>query len=263
MRRDLNIVAWLNGDKATKRAGEMYGRYRFGHFYYSDQRPRFHPTLISLLHSCSPGQKVCDVGCGHGYWVRYLAGLGNVRGEDIVAVDIAPENIEELREEGFTAMTGDAAALDLPSGEFDLTISSGVIHHTPDYRKSFSELVRVTKPGGIIYVSVYNLFHPYFWLVHRLLTPVRWFYWHVSKKIARFVYYLALPVAQPVFLFRTGRFAPRADFEVHLMDQVFTPRAHLFTDRRIRELCVSENVEIIKKGFVHGGMMREVVLRVR
>jgi len=254
-------VSSASGDKTTKRAEEMYNRYRFGRFYYADKRPRFHPTLISLLHSCSAGQKVCDVGCGRGYWVRYLAGLGQVPRQDIVAVDIAPQNVKELRDEGFNAVTGDAAALDLPPDEFDLTISSGVIHHTTDYRKSFSELVRVTKPGGVVYVAVYNVLHPYFWLVHRLLAPVRWFYWNVSKKIAGIVYYLAIPVAQPVFLFRTGRFAPRADFEVHLMDQVFTPRAHLFSGRRIRELCESESVEIIKKGFVHGGMMREVVLR--
>ena len=38
----------------------------------------------------------------------------------------------------------------------DLVISNGVIMITPDARTSFNELVRITKPGGTLVVSVYN-----------------------------------------------------------------------------------------------------------
>jgi SAM-dependent methyltransferase len=249
-------------NKTAQRAQELYNRYRFGQFSYSAKRLSFHPTLVSILNSCAPHQKVCDIGCGCGFWVRYLAGLGRTPKKNIVCVDIAPDNIEELRSEGFSAQVGDAGDLDLPDDCSDVTISSGVIHHTHDPSKSFSELVRITKDGGLIYLAVYNIFHPYFWLVYKLAAPLRWFYWNAGKKIAGILFWLAVPIAQPIFLLRTGRFAPLTDLRVHLMDQVFTPRAHLFSNRDIQRLCDHEPVQIVSRGFVHGRLMREAVIRV-
>ncbi len=250
-------------NKTAERAQELYNRYRFGKFSYSRKRLSFHPTLVSILESCTLDQKVYDIGCGSGFWACFLADLGRVPKKNIVCVDIAPDNIDDLRSQGFHALVGDASDLDLPANCSDVTISSGVMHHTHDYRKSFSELVRITKDNGIIYLAVYNVFHPYFWLVYKLATPIRWFYWNVSRKIAHLLFWLAVPLAQPIFLIRTGRFAPLADLRVHLMDQVFTPRAHLFSDRDIRGLCEAEGVQIIGKGFVHGRLMREAVIRVK
>ena len=44
---------------------------------------------------------------------------------------------------------------------FDLVYSWGVIHHTPNTEKAYSELVRVAKPGGHIKMMVYNRKSPY------------------------------------------------------------------------------------------------------
>jgi SAM-dependent methyltransferase len=249
-------------NRTTRRAKELYNRYRFGEFSYADKRSGFQPNLVSILESCTADQTVHDIGCGHGYWARYLVDLGVVPREKVVCIDLAPENVRELRAQGFNAKVGDAGNLDLPDDCSDVTISSGVIHHTEDPRRSFSEVVRITKPGGIIYLTVYNVFHPYFWLVHKLTAPIRWAYWNISRRMADILFYVAAPVAQPIFLIRTGRFARTSDLRVHLMDQVFTPRAHLFSDRGIRRLCDDQEVTIFEKGFLHGGMMREAVIRV-
>ena len=86
-------------NKTTERAKTIYDRYRFGQFSYAGKRPGFHPTLMSILESCTPDQKVCDIGCGRGFWMYLLADMGVVPKSNIVCVDIAPETfVEAVRE---------------------------------------------------------------------------------------------------------------------------------------------------------------------
>src|SRR5262249_39377154 len=63
---------------------------------------------------------------------------------------------------------------------FDIVYSWGVIHHSPNMEKAFSEIVRCAKPGGVIKIMVYNrhsLFVFYKWVLHALLhgKPLRTF----------------------------------------------------------------------------------------
>ncbi len=44
----------------------------------------------------------------------------------------------------------------LPDNHFDYSYSVGVLHHTGDPLQGFRHLVRVTKPGGVIIVSLYS-----------------------------------------------------------------------------------------------------------
>ncbi|MFZ9823700.1 MAG: class I SAM-dependent methyltransferase, partial [Gemmataceae bacterium] len=39
-----------------------------------------------------------------------------------------------------------------PDNHFDAVISNSIIHHIPDPALVFSEMVRVTKPGGLLFV---------------------------------------------------------------------------------------------------------------
>ena len=51
-----------------------------------------------------------------------------------------------------------------PSDAFDLVISSGVAHHTPDPRRAVEECARVLAPGGRLYLRVYNRHSLYRWV---------------------------------------------------------------------------------------------------
>jgi SAM-dependent methyltransferase len=46
--------------------------------------------------------------------------------------------------------------MELPDNRFDYSYSVGVLHHTGDPLRGFQEMVRVTKPGGVVIVSLYN-----------------------------------------------------------------------------------------------------------
>jgi SAM-dependent methyltransferase len=46
--------------------------------------------------------------------------------------------------------------LPLKTGAFNLGYSSGVLHHTPDPRAAFAQVVRSVAPGGRIYIWMYG-----------------------------------------------------------------------------------------------------------
>jgi SAM-dependent methyltransferase len=52
----------------------------------------------------------------------------------------------------------DLRAPGLRRGAFDVVISSGVLHHTPDPRASFAAVARLARPGGIVVVGLYNTY---------------------------------------------------------------------------------------------------------
>jgi SAM-dependent methyltransferase len=70
------------------------------------------------------------------------------------------------------------SVLDLPpewGARFDFVCSSGVIHHTRDWRQGLREIYRVLRPGGLAYVFVYGAGGLFWALVDRcraLVTPV-------------------------------------------------------------------------------------------
>ena len=46
----------------------------------------------------------------------------------------------------------DAKGLPLPTGSFDAVVSNSIVHHIPEPRRVLAEMVRVTAPGGKLFV---------------------------------------------------------------------------------------------------------------
>jgi ubiquinone/menaquinone biosynthesis C-methylase UbiE len=134
-----------------------------------------------------------------------------------------------LRQKGFNAVIGDVLALPFGNNVSDLTVCIGVIHHTDDPFKAFSELARITKPGGYIYLNVYNKLNPYYYLVHRATFPIRYCYWNYSRKVVDIVYPISKLLFQPLAYVTLGKFLDDKTGKTMFMDQVITPRAHLFS----------------------------------
>ncbi len=98
-----------------------------------------------------------DVGCGVGHWARALAQVlpSNTR---ITGVDREEEWIRgaALRADRAGLGTrcefirGDATALPFADGIFDMATCQTVLIHLPDPKLALQEMMRVTKPGGIV-----------------------------------------------------------------------------------------------------------------
>ena len=103
------------------------------------------------------GEQVLEIGGGMGTDLAQFARNGaNVTDVDLSGghLQIAQENFR-LRGLAGTFVHHDAEALPFERDTFDLVYSNGVIHHTPNTKRTVAEILRVLKPGGRAIVMVY------------------------------------------------------------------------------------------------------------
>ena len=106
-----------------------------------------------------PGHIVLDVGCGPGTdtipLAQKVSSSGQVFGidHDMKMIAEAEQRALKARVSGWvTHKCADAKALPFESDYFDACRSERLFEHLPDPQTVFSEIVRVTKPGGWIVV---------------------------------------------------------------------------------------------------------------
>lgn len=95
------------------------------------------------------GQSVLDVGGGPGYFADAFTDRG------AFYVGLEPD-AGEMTAAGLTLSTsvrGDGTCLPLRTDSFDVAYSSNVAEHVPDFRALGDEMVRVTRPGGLVILS--------------------------------------------------------------------------------------------------------------
>jgi SAM-dependent methyltransferase len=102
------------------------------------------------------GARVLEVGCGPGHLAIRLT---RQHGLDVTGLDLDPAMIERARANADrhgggdgrgrpSFLVGDVAALPLPSGSFDLVVSTLSMHHWADPTAGLAEIGRVLRQGG-------------------------------------------------------------------------------------------------------------------
>ncbi len=104
-----------------------------------------------------------DVGCGVGHWGKLLASVMPecVR---VTGVDREPQWVEQAtaraRSSGvadrFSYRLGEAEHLPFADNSFDLATCQTLLIHLPNPERAISEMLRVTKPGGLVAVAEPN-----------------------------------------------------------------------------------------------------------
>ncbi|HVP29452.1 MAG TPA: class I SAM-dependent methyltransferase [Myxococcota bacterium] len=104
------------------------------------------------------GARVLEVGCGMGCMAMNWAREGAL----VTAVDLNPVAVAETRRRFATfglaaeVREADGEALPFEDGRFAFAFSWGVLHHSPQPRRSIAELHRVLAPGGRVGVMLYH-----------------------------------------------------------------------------------------------------------
>jgi SAM-dependent methyltransferase len=115
-------------------------------------------TLRRRLGAAHAG-RLLDVGCGVGALHPYLAGLfDQISGVDVSAPCIAeaarrsPDNSYAVAEPGAP----------LAGGPYDVTLAVCTLHHVPpnDWQAFAADMVRVTRPGGLVCIIEHNPLNP-------------------------------------------------------------------------------------------------------
>lgn len=105
-------------------------------------------TINKIPFSILEEKKVLDVGCGSGRYSRALLQLG---AKEVVGVDAHKPAFEAT---GFSFKKGSVLALPFKENEFDFVFCNGVLHHTKNWQKGISEMARVLKPNGWLWLYV-------------------------------------------------------------------------------------------------------------
>lgn len=110
------------------------------------------------------GRVVVDVGGGGGWFTREF----RRRGAHAFLFEPDPAELGGRPSDG--TVVADGYLLPLADGVADVAFSSNVLEHVADPQTFLSEQIRVTRPGGLIYVSFTNWLSP--WGGHE------WAPWH-------------------------------------------------------------------------------------
>jgi SAM-dependent methyltransferase len=118
------------------------------HWWYQGRR---HVLARAIGRLGLPAQaQILDAGCGSGRNMVELARLGTV-----IGVELSPTSVRLARERDVGEVI-EGSVMDMPfeDSSFDLTVSLDVIEHLEDDVGALHELRRVTKPGGVLLVTV-------------------------------------------------------------------------------------------------------------
>jgi len=164
----------LPGEKSTRDAASRtdsrsisasFSR-EWAHFEYDDKtwaldvQARTELLLKELdVHSSElQGKLLLDAGCGNGSLSRGI----NRFGCEVVAIDVS-ESVERayryfssLGNDRTHFLRGDLMRHPFKAESFDFVFSSGVLHHNPDTRAAFESILRALKPGGKVYIWLYQ-----------------------------------------------------------------------------------------------------------
>ena len=108
------------------------------------------PVFLREVIAAQPqSARVLDAGCGPNSWPYALRPDLRITGFDIKFPPGPPPRSATVQ-----IFRADLARLPFGSGIFDLTVCHYVLEHVSELEACCDELVRVTRPGGTLYVSV-------------------------------------------------------------------------------------------------------------
>lgn len=208
--------------------------------------------LKDLLGSTPKEALIADIGAGTGRVSNYLSMKGF---ENVTSVDYSLASIRMVKKNSNNfCIWGNNLHLPMADDAFNLVISTGVIHHTPDPKKALAECARVVKPGGLFYLKLRNIHSPYGYLFYTYGAALRFFEKYKGLrflsdifgfgvyKLTRRIFYRNLPAREDKLL--------RGKYENLFIKKMIT----FYTSGQVKKMLKANCMEIQygrKVGFSH------------
>ncbi len=132
---------------------------RDGYRSHAESRYRLEPYIARLARFDEVrGRRVLEIGVGLGAdHQRFAEGGAILDGIDLTerAVAHTLSRLEAFRLKS-RLRVADAEALPFADDTFEVVYSWGVLHHSPDTRQAFREVLRVLEPGGEARIMIYH-----------------------------------------------------------------------------------------------------------
>ncbi len=154
-RKDYPIVRGIPRFTNTESYSESFGyEWRYLNWIREDDEREFW-TITDWKSEDLSGKKVLEVGCGGGRLARFVSNYCNefVGFDYSLAVDKAQEMCKGNPKAHFVQC--DVNKHPFRPNMFDTVYSHGVIHHTPDTKKSFDNIPQLVKYGGTMYIAIF------------------------------------------------------------------------------------------------------------
>jgi SAM-dependent methyltransferase len=109
----------------------------------------------------APAKKLnwADIGCGNGAFTELI--VERCAPSSVKGIDPSPGQLAYAKTRLSSApvelTTGDAMALPYPDKNVDVATMALVLFFVPDPRKGLAEMIRVTRPGGLVAAYVWDL----------------------------------------------------------------------------------------------------------
>jgi 2-polyprenyl-3-methyl-5-hydroxy-6-metoxy-1,4-benzoquinol methylase len=110
----------------------------------------------------SETKRYLDVGCGNGFITEYIAS----EFDEVVGIDMERERLEDFRvhtraNPRYRVMEMSAAEMGFSNDFFSFITSFEVLEHVADLEKSVQEIARVCRRGGVLIISVPQVWFPF------------------------------------------------------------------------------------------------------
>jgi ubiquinone/menaquinone biosynthesis C-methylase UbiE len=118
--------------------------------------------FVSSIQRTPQLERYLDVGCGNGFITEFVApGFA-----EVVGIDVEEVRLDEFRshvsdKSNFKVLSMSAAKMELPNEFFSFITCFEVLEHVADLESTVGEIIRVCKPGGIIVISVPQVWFPF------------------------------------------------------------------------------------------------------
>jgi len=178
--------------------------------------------------------KVCaDIGCGQG---RFVTAMGRMGAEKAIGCDINEKGLAAGRNRRWFKELDNAELLNASAGNlpfldayFDYVICSGVLLLMSEPYKGFEELVRVTKPGGRMFLSMYGK------------GGLKW----MTNDFFRFFLMKVVPFKVTEKVFKVVGVPPNKRYNI--LDNLYTPYTNRYTEKEIRQWFEDAGFENIRR----------------